>query len=141
MFLALVTVFLVGLVVTRSATLGLIVSLSVGAGQALTLLLMTVVGWPVSLAAVPAAVVGAGFGAVFGTCLVRRNGGAGSASIFPAGGILFLGTLAFASMAPWFFIGMKFQSDMAIVLGATVLLQAVATVTFVPALADSFLRK
>ncbi len=138
MFLALVTVFLVGLVVTRSAPLGLIVTLSVAAGQALTLLLMTVVGWPVSLAAVPAAVVGAGFGAVFGTYLIRRNGGAGSASIAPAGCVLFLGTLAFASMAPWFFIGMKFQSDMAIVLGVSVLLQAIVAVMFIPALTGAF---
>jgi predicted RND superfamily exporter protein len=137
MFLALVTVFLVGLVVTRSAPLGLIVTLSVAAGQTLTLLLMTAVGWPVSLAAVPAAVVGAGFGAVFGTYLVRRNGGAGSASIAP-GGVLFLGVLAFASTAPWFFIGMKFQSDMAIVLGVTALLQAIAAVVFIPALAGAF---
>jgi hypothetical protein len=141
MFLALVTVFLLGLVVTRSVPLGLIVTLSVAAGQALTLLLMTVVGWPVSLAAVPAAVVGVGFGAVFGTYLVRQKGGAGSASIAQAGGILFFGTLVFASMAPWFFLGMKFQSDMAIVLGVTALLQAITAVVFVPALAGAFQKE
>jgi predicted RND superfamily exporter protein len=141
MFLALVTVFLVGLVVTRSAHLGLIVTLSVAAGQALALLLMTVIGWPVSLAAVPAAVAGVGFGAVFGTYLVRQNGGAGSGLIVQAGGILFLGTLAFVSMAPWFFIGMKFQSDMAIVLGVTALLQAIAAVVFIPPLIGAFQKK
>jgi len=136
-FLVLVTVFLAGLVVTRSVPLGLVVTLSVAAGQALTLLLMTVVGWPVSLAAVPGAVVGAGFGAVFATCLVRRSGGAGGALIGP-GGVLFLGGLAFASTVPWFFIGMKFQSDMAIVMGVTALLQAIAAVVFIPALAAAF---
>jgi len=47
--LALVTVFLVGLVVARSALLSLIVTLSVAAGQSLVLLLMTILGWPVSL--------------------------------------------------------------------------------------------
>jgi hypothetical protein len=137
LFLTLVTVFLAGLVVTRSAPLGLIVTLSVAAGQALTLTLMTVVGWPVSLAAVPAAVAGAGFGAVLGTCLARQNGGAGSSPI-GSGGVLFLGVLAFAGMAPWFFFGMKFQSDMAIVLGVTALLQAFAAVVFIPALAAAF---
>jgi predicted RND superfamily exporter protein len=137
MFLALVTVFLVGLVVTRSAHLGLVATLSVAAGQALTLLLMTAAGWPVSLAAVPAAVVGVGFGAVFATYLVRQNGGAIGESIARCGGVLFLGTLAFASTAPWFFIGMKFQSDMAIVLGVTALLQAIAAVIFIPALAGA----
>ena len=138
MFLALVTVFLVGLVVTRSAPLGLIVTLSVAAGQALALLLMTIAGWAVSLAAVPAAVVGVGFGAVFGIYLVRRNGGARGESIAPGGGVLFLGTLTFASLVPWFFIGMKFQSDMAIVLGVTALLQAIAAVIFIPTLAGAF---
>jgi uncharacterized membrane protein YdfJ with MMPL/SSD domain len=54
------------------------------------------------------------------------------------GAVLFLGLLAFLSLAPWYFIGLKFQADMAIVLGATVLLQAIVTVTFVPALADSY---
>jgi hypothetical protein len=98
---------------------------------------MTVVGWPVSMAAVPGAVVGAGFGAVFGICLDRRNGGAGGALIGP-GGVLFLGALAFASTAPWFFIGMKFQSDMAIVMGVTALLQAIAAVIFIPALTAAF---
>ena len=82
--------------------------------------------------------VGAGFGAVFGTYLVRQNGGASGESIARCGGVLFLGTLAFASTAPWFFIGMKFQSDMAIVLGVTALLQAIAAVVFIPALTAAF---
>jgi len=54
------------------------------------------------------------------------------------GGVLFLGVLVFVSMAPWFFIGMKFQADMAIVLGITVLLQAIAAVVFIPALTAAF---
>ena len=94
---------------------------------------MTVTGWPVSLAGVPAAVVGAGFGGVFGIYLIREIG-AGRASTRGGAGVLFLGALAFTSMAPWFFIGMKFPSDMAVVLGTTVLLQAISAVVFIPAL-------
>jgi len=35
-------------------------------------------------------------------------------------------------------MGMKFQSDMAIVLGVTALLQAIAAVVFIPALTATF---
>ncbi len=132
--LALVAVFLVGLVVTRSALTSSIVALTVAAGQALTLLILTVIGWPVSLAAVPAAVVGVGFGALFGLYLARQRQVMSRAG----GAVLFLGSLAFVSTAPWFFLGLKFQADMAIVLGISVLLQAIAAVVFVPTLAGSF---
>ncbi len=149
---ALVTVFLAGLLVARSVPLSLIVTLSVAAGQALVLLLMTILGRPVSMAAVPAAVAGVAFGAVLGTCFVRQaaSGGAGFAdsSGVPregwgrAGGIIaFQGMLAFTSMAPWFFIGLKFPADMAVVLAITVLLQAIAAVVFIPALTAAFQKK
>ena len=150
--LALVIVFFVGLFVTRSVLRSFIVTLSVAAGQALLVLIMTILGWPASLAAVPAAVIGVGFGAVFGAYLIRTAGGTGSE---PAdseegkgsrlggagGGVLFLGGTVFAGMAPWFFIGMKFQADMALYLGAAVLLQAISAVVFVPALTASFGQK
>ncbi len=134
--LALVVVFLLGMVLTKSATTGGVIALSVGAGQALMLLIMTIVGWPVSLAAVPAAVVGVGFGALFGIYLVRS--GARADRIAGAGGpVLFLSLLAFVCTVPWFFLGLKLQADMAILLGISVLLQAVATMFFLPALLRS----
>jgi hypothetical protein len=46
--------------------------------------------------------------------------------------VLFLGILAFGSLAPWFFLGLKFQADMALYLGTTALLQAISAVLFVP---------
>ncbi len=150
--LALVIVFFVGLLVTRSVFPSLIVTLSVAAGQALLLSITTLVGWPASLGAVPAAVAGVGFGAVFGIHLIRAvrgrggksadsDGGTANTAEAPAGGIFFLGFLAFAALSPWFFIGMKFQADMALYLGLAVLLQAFSAVVFVPALSGPFSRK
>jgi predicted RND superfamily exporter protein len=150
--LALVTVFVLGLFVARSFVLSLIVTLAVSAGQALVLLIMAVLGWPASLAAVPAAVVGVGFGAVLGIYLVRQLQAAGGEPIDSGGGlvstwgragggVVFLGALAFAGMLPWFFIGLKFQADMALVLGVTVLAQAIATVLFIPSLTAALKQK
>lgn len=146
---ALAAVFLVCLFFLRSLSSSLAVTLSVAAGQALTLTLMTLLGWPVGMAAVPAGVIGAGFGALLGIPWARRledaapSAAAGEglstrAQTRAGGGILFLGFLAFAGTLPWFFIGMKFQSDMAVVTGITFLLQAVSAVVFVPALTATF---
>ena len=149
---ALVALFLAGLLVVRSVSRSLIVTLSVAAGQALVLVIMTILGRSVSVAAVPAAVAGVAFGAVLGMYLVRRavSGGreiAGSVDVLEkgwrkaGGGVLFLGVLAFGSMAPWFCIGMKIPADMALVLGITVLLQSVVAVVFIPALTAAFQEK
>jgi hypothetical protein len=143
--LALASVFVACLLFLRSVRLGFVVTLSVAAAQALVLALMTVLGWPVSLVAVPAGVAGAGFGAVLGITLVRQTAQAGgsprgakeasAASDGRAGGeVLFLGFLAFAGTLPWCFLGLKPQADMALVLGITCLAQAVSAVAFIPAL-------
>jgi hypothetical protein len=125
LLLSIVAVFVAGTVVLRSIFVSLVVTLTVGVGQALFLLLLTLAGWPVSLAVVPAVVVGSGIGAVFGLALIRTRTEGG-------GVVLFLGILAFGSLAPWFFLGLKFQADMALYLGTTALLQAISAVLFVP---------
>jgi hypothetical protein len=143
--LALASVFVACLLFLRSVRFGFFVTLSVAAAQALVLALMTVLGWPVSLVAVPAGVAGAGFGAVLGILLVRQTaqaarlpGGANEATAAagegPGGEVLFLGLLGFAGALPWCFIGLKLQADMALVLGITCLAQAVSAVAFIPAL-------
>jgi predicted RND superfamily exporter protein len=147
--LALVTVFIMGMLVSRSVRMGLIIALAVAAGQALVLLVSAILGRPVSLAAVPSAAVSMAFGAAFGIYLVRQvadaeeTAGAGGRSLASAMGrtggcVLFLGVLAFVCMSPWFFVGMKFQADMAVALGIAVLLQAISSVTFIPALVGAF---
>lgn len=148
--LALVTVFLVGLFVARSVRLSLIVTLAVAAAQALVWVILAALGRAVSLAAVPAAGIGLGLGALLGFYLLRQIAAEGSESVDPGdparsgwggragGGVFFLGALAFAAMLPWFFIGLKFQADMALVFGMTALVQTISVVMFVPALARGF---
>jgi len=70
--LAFIAVFVVGILVTRSAFSSLIFTLSLVAAQAAACLIMKALGGAISLATVPAAVVGVGFGAVLGMYLVRQ---------------------------------------------------------------------
>ena len=52
------------------------------------------------------------------------------------GTVLFLGGLVLAALFPWFFIGLRFASQMALALGVTVSMAAVGSVLFVPAFAE-----
>jgi len=52
--------------------------------------------------------------------------------------VLFLGGLVLAAMFPWFFIGLRFESQMTLALGVTVFLAAAGSVLFVPALTERF---
>jgi len=42
--------------------------------------------------------------------------------------------LTFAAMLPWFFVDLRVLSDMALMLGITVLLQSILIVTVIPSL-------
>ena len=52
------------------------------------------------------------------------------------GTVLFLGGLFLAALFPWFFIGLRFASQMALAVGVTVFLAAVGSVLFVPAFTE-----
>ena len=72
-----------------------------------------------------------GFCPVFGYWLIRET----QEPVRGAGTVLFLGGLVLAALFPWFFIGLRFASQMALALGVTVFLAAVGSVLFVPVLA------
>jgi predicted RND superfamily exporter protein len=144
--LAFIAVFVVGISVTRSAFSSLIVTLSLVAAQAVAWLIMTALGGTISLATVPAAVVGVGFGAVLGMYLVRQVEPQGDGSndvVEPlgagwgraGGAVLFFGALTFGAMLPWFFVDLRVLSDMALMLGITVVLESITAVVFIPSLA------
>ena len=144
--LSLIVVFVLGIFAAGSFRRSLIVTLTLAAAQAGVLLIAAAAGREISLAAVPALAVGLGFGAVVGIYLARKavassgaaagSGDAARGDIGRAGGlVVFSGVLVFSAMLPWFFIGLKFQSDMAWMLGVTVLLESLAAVVFIPALA------
>jgi predicted RND superfamily exporter protein len=133
--LAFIVVFVVGILATRSAFSSLIVTLSLLAAQAMVLLIMKALGGVVSLTAVPAAVVGVAFGAVLAIHLVRRDEPLASGRGRAGGAVLFLGTLTFAAMLPWFFVDLRSLSDPALILGITVVLESITVVVFIPALA------
>jgi len=150
--LAFIAVFVVGIFVTRSAFSSLIVTLSLVAAQAVAWLIMTALGGAISLATVPAAVVGVGFGAVLGMYLVRQiepRGDRSNDAVEPlgagrgrAGGtVLFFGALTFGAMLPWFFVDLRVLSDMALMLGITVVLESIAAVVFIPSLTAASKQK
>jgi len=142
---ALAAVFVVGVFVTGSALVSLTVTLTIAAGQAAVWWVLAAFGAVLSMAAVPAVVLGVGFGAVLGYSLARQGLLREDESVDSAkdvklgrgraaGGVIFFGILVFFGMLPWSLMGLKFQADMAIVLGATALLESIAAVVFVPTL-------
>ena len=139
-------VLLLGAVTNRSVLPGLALSLSLAAAGAVVWLAMALTGTPVSLPLVPAQVAGVGLGAAFGLPLLRgrfparRDPAAapGETSLTEAAAeALFLGALFLAACLPWFFIGMKFQSQMVLAAGVLAPLEALACVIFIPALGRS----
>lgn len=137
-----------GTLATGSVLLGVLVSIPVAVAQAVLWIGMTIAGMPVSLPVVPASAVAIGFGPVFGYLLLGQvfgvhnglrsyNHGNARENRFGKTGedVMFTGIIIFAASLPWFFIGMKFQSTMMLVLGLTVLLEAIAAVIFIPAVA------
>jgi predicted RND superfamily exporter protein len=132
--LAFIAVFVVGILVTRSASSSLILTLSLMAVHAVVGLIMMALGGVVSLAMVPASVVGVGFGAVLGMYLVRQGEALGAERGRAGGAVLFLGVLTFVAMLPWFFVDLRLLSDAALMLGITVLIESIVIVTVIPSL-------
>jgi predicted RND superfamily exporter protein len=138
--------FLLTALVTGSLSAGLIVTLPVAAAQSLLWCILAASGTPLSLPLASVAAFGVGSGSLFGFILVRKiadaSGEPGRLGATLEGGwtagaaqVLFGGVLAFAACLPWFFIGLKFQSTMVLVLGVLWILEALSALLFVPALA------
>lgn len=140
-----VVLFALASLATGSLILGVAITLPLLGAQAVLWLIMVTVGMPVNMPIVPVTVAGIGFGALFGSLLIRQvpmasgeaPGDEAKARNAPkngAGTVLFLGFLVFAATVPWMFIGLKFPSQMLLLPGIMVLLQAILSVAFVPAL-------
>jgi hypothetical protein len=108
-------------------------------------MIMGAAGMKINMPVTVVSAAAIGFCSVFGFSLVRKIGAAPDGSDRKetgphpgpegAGGtVLFLGVLLFAAALPWFFIGLRFPSQMVLVLGTTVLLAAVLSALLVPAL-------
>lgn len=143
--MALALLFVLGSLVTGSILLGSIITLPVAGAQALVWVIMAATGLKISMPVVLVSAAGVGFGSVFGYYLVRlytmsfnvsEVHVADIRSGFGKGGgtALFLGILVFSALLPWFFIGLKFQSNMSLLLGMTVILEALLSLLFIPAL-------
>ena len=107
-------------------------------------MIMIAAGMKINMPVTVVSAAAVGFCAVFGFYLVRRIEMIPDGSdrhetdahpgIKVAGGVvLFLGVLLFAAALPWFFIGLRFASQMVLALGTTVLLAAVLSALLVPA--------
>jgi uncharacterized membrane protein YdfJ with MMPL/SSD domain len=107
-------------------------------------MIMAAVGMKINMPVTVVSAAAIGFCSVFGYSLVRRKEMVPDGSdqhetdsdpgIKGAGGVvLFLGGLVFAAALPWFFIGLRFASQMVLALGTTVLLAAVLSALLVPA--------
>ena len=142
---AFVAILVLGTLVTGSLLLGATITLPIAAAQAVVWIVMLFAGIPLSMSVVPAAVVSVGFGAMFGYYMIRHLVMSPGETVANAtavknrgkssyGGVLFLGGLVCVACLPWCFIGLKFQSTTVLMVGITVILQAIASVIFVPAL-------
>jgi len=125
-------IFVAGVLVTGSLRSSLVVVLPIAAAQGAVWMIMAVAGIKIN---VPVALVSAaavGFCPVFGYWLIREM----QEPVRGAGTVLFLGGLVLAALFPWFFIGLRFASQMTLALGVTVFLAAVGSVLFVPAFTE-----
>jgi predicted RND superfamily exporter protein len=144
--LAFVLVLAAGVLVTGSLRSSLMAVLLIAAAQGVVWAVMAVAGarinMPVALVSAPAI----GFCPLFGHWLIREvqapaDGadarGSPEARLASRGaieGVLFLGSLMLGALFPWFFIGLRFSSQMALALGVTVFLAAIGSVVFHPLL-------
>lgn len=142
---AFIGVVILGILVSTSLILSLIMTLPIAAAQAVLWLIMSGSGMPVSMPVVPVTAVSIGFGFVFGHYLLKvialayQEYGDHDTAIRTAlgktgGMVMFMGLLVFAASLPWFFIGMKFQSNMLLITGVMVILETIASLMFIPAL-------
>jgi len=137
-------VFLCGILVTGSLLKGFAATLPIAAAQGVVWMIMTAAGMKINMPVTVVSAAAIGFCSVFGFSLVCKMGAARDGSDRKqtdprpgpegAGGtVLFLGVLLFAASLPWFFIGLRFPSQMVLALGTTVLLAAVLSALLVPA--------
>jgi len=144
---AFVLVFVAGVLVTGSLRSSLVAVLPVAAAQGVVWTIMAAAGSKINMPVVLVSAVAVGFCSVFGYNLIREihepaHGSNPRASEVGApfrggpGTVLFLGGLVLAALFPWFFIGLRFASQMALALGATVFPAAVGSVLFVPAFTE-----
>ncbi len=147
MVVAFAAVFILGTLVTGSFLISLAVSLTIAAAHMILCTIMSVFGMPVSLAIIPALTAAIGFGAVFGYLIIQKaatneqdshniDGLKEAISL-----VIFIGVFVFIVFLPWFFIGMKFQSAMVMILGLAVIIEAVAAVTCLPMLGGLLKRR
>jgi hypothetical protein len=112
-------------------------------------MIMTAAGMKINMPVTVVSAAAIGFCSVFGFSLVRKIGMVPEGSnrnetdVDPgpegaSGIVLFLGVLLFAAALPWFFIGLRFPSQMVLALGTTVLLAAVLSAYLVPAFVGLF---
>jgi predicted RND superfamily exporter protein len=143
---AFVLVFFCAVLATRSLFQGLLITLPVAAAQAVVWTIMVATGMKVDMPVALVSAVAVGFCSVFGYLEVRDLGmlrgeadgdpgeghpGSGETSGFA----LLFGFLLFAALLPWFFIGLRFPSQMVLALAMTVLPAAVFAALFVAPLA------
>jgi len=137
-------VFVCGILVTGSLLLSLVVTLPIAAAQGMVWMIMAAAGMKINMPLTVVSAAAVGFCSVFGYSLIREIVTAPNGScrcetdvhpgIKGAGGVvLFLGVLVFVAALPWFFIGLRFPSQMVLALGTTVLLAAVLSAYLVPA--------
>ncbi len=144
---AFVLVLVAGVLVTGSLRSSLVAVLPICTAQGAVWMMMAAAGIKINAPVALVSAVAVGFCSVFGFSLIRGMQGPphGPDSREPAirpsfrkgaGTALFLGGLVFSALFPWFFIGLRFPSQMALALGVTVLLAAGGSVLFVPALTE-----
>ncbi|MEA3223868.1 MAG: MMPL family transporter [Thermodesulfobacteriota bacterium] len=142
---AFIGMFILGILASKSLLLSLIMGLPIVAVQVVLWLIMTSLGMPVSLPVVPVTAVSIGFGFMFGYYLLRQIAFAYQESadhdtairdgLGNIGGVvIFMSILIFTTCLPWFFIGLKFQSNMVLIFGITLILESITALIFVPAL-------
>ncbi len=140
---AFVLIFVAGVLVTGSLRSSVVAFLPIAAAQGAVWVIMAAAGIKINMPVALVSAVAVGFCPVFGFSLIREMQGPpkGPHSREPVvrpsfgggGTVLFLGGLVLSALFPWFFIGLRFASQMAVALGVTVILGAVGSVLFVPA--------
>ena len=140
-------VFLCGILATGSLFRSLVITLPIAAAQGVVWMIMVATGMKINMPVTLVAAATVGFCTIFGYSRIRemempsresdRNHTKGTSGFKrPEGVVLFLGVLLFAAVLPWFFIGLRFPSQMVLAFGMTVLLAAVLSVLLAPALAS-----
>ena len=138
-------VLVVGVPVTGSLRSALAGFFPIAAAQGVIWMIMAAAGIKINM---PVAIVSAGavgLSSLFGYALAREireapgGGGQRDPDADPGvgrarGTVIFLGGLIFAALLPWFFIGLRFPSRMALVFGLTVFLAALWSAFLLPGL-------